>query len=167
MSAQMCVIQLNSQYYQRSTKAFEVVEELLDPCPMKGTITGQDILNEVKHVIMKFNLSLGKHCGIRTDGTPVMIGKHKEFTSLMLKYVSHEVITHHCIIRQQQLCAKTLQMKHVMEKVVSTFNIIRSNGLNPREFQAFLTEEGSDHDDVIYCLLAQQSGHSCQIRFPT
>ena len=68
------------------TKGFEVIEELLDLCPMKGTTTGQDIFNEVKHVMMKFNLSLDKVCGITTDGAPAMIGKHKGFTSLMLKY---------------------------------------------------------------------------------
>ena len=62
------------------TKGFEVVEELLDLCPMKGTTTGQDIFNEVKHVMMKFNLSLDKVCGITTDGAPAMIGKHKGFT---------------------------------------------------------------------------------------
>ena len=106
--------------------------------------------DEVKHIIMKFNLSEDKFCGITTDGAPAMIEKHKGFTSLMLKSISHEVITHHCIIHQQQLCAKTLEMKHVMEKVVSTVNFIRSKGLNHRQFQAFLTEVGSDHDDVIY-----------------
>ena len=122
------------------TKGFEVVEELLDLCSMKGTTTGQDIFDEIKHVMMKFE----KLCGITTDGAPAMIGKHKGFTSLMRKYISHEVITHHRIIHQQQLCAKTLEMKHVMERVVYTVNFIRSKGLN------FLTEVGSDHDDVIY-----------------
>ena len=79
------------------TKGFEVVEDLLDLCPMKGTTTGQDIFDEVKHIMVKFNLSEDKLCGITTDGAPAMIGNHKGFTSLMLKSISHEVITHHCI----------------------------------------------------------------------
>ena len=41
-------------------------------------------------------------------------------------------------------------MKHVMENVVSTVNFIRSKGLKHRKFQVFLTEVGSDHDDVLY-----------------
>ena len=45
------------------TKGFEVVEELLDLCPMKGTTTGQDIFDEVKHIMVKFNLSEDKLCG--------------------------------------------------------------------------------------------------------
>ena len=32
------------------TENFEVIEELLDLCPMKDTTTGQDIFNEVKRV---------------------------------------------------------------------------------------------------------------------
>ena len=67
----------------------------------------------------------------------------------------HEIIAHHCIIHQENLCAKTLEkMKHVMEKVVSAVNFIRSRGLNHREFKSFLEEVGSDHEDVVYfCLV--------------
>ena len=54
---------------------------------------------------MKFNLCPEKLCGITTDEAPAMIGKHKGLTSLMRKYISHEVITHHCIIHQQ-LCVQ-------------------------------------------------------------
>ena len=55
------------------TKGFEVVEELLDLCPMKGTTTGQDIFDEVKHIMVKFNLSEDKLCGTLStrDGTTV------------------------------------------------------------------------------------------------
>ena len=132
------------------TDTFEIIEELLNLCPMKGTTRGQDIFDKVKHVLVKFNLPEDKLSGLTTDGAPALTGKHNGLVSLMLKSVSHEVITHHCIIHQEQLCAKTLEMKHVMEKVVSTINFIRSKGLNHRQFQSFLTEVGSDHDDVIY-----------------
>ena len=79
-----------------------------------------------------------------------MADKRNGFVSLMRKSVPHEVITQHCIIHQEQLCAKTLEMKHVMEKVVSVVNFIRSKGLNYRQFKSFLAEVGSDYDDVIY-----------------
>ena len=107
------------------TKGFEVVEELVDLCPMKGTKTGQYTFDEVKRIMVKFNLS-GKPCGITTDGTPAMIGKHKGLTSLKLKSISHEVITHDCIIHQQQMFAKTLEMKHVIEKL-----FLQSTSLDP------------------------------------
>ncbi|XP_069506309.1 general transcription factor II-I repeat domain-containing protein 2A-like [Ambystoma mexicanum] len=123
---------------------------------MKGKTTGQDIFNEVKPVLLKFNLPEDKLCGLTTNGAPAMIGKHNGFVSLMAKSVPQNVITHHCIIHQEQLCAKALEMTHVMEKVVSTVNFIRAKGLNHRPFQAFLAEMGADHDDVIYF---------CQVRW--
>ena len=79
-----------------------------------------------------------------------MTGKHKGFVSLMLKSMPFPIMTYHCIIHQEQLCAKTLEMKHVMENVVNSINFIRSKGLNHRQFQAFLAEVGSDNNDVIY-----------------
>ena len=77
---------------------------------MKGTTRGQDIFDEVKRVLVKFNLPEDKRSGLTTDGAPALTGKHNGFVSLMLKSVSHEVIIH-CIIHQEQLCAKTLEMK--------------------------------------------------------
>ncbi|XP_067873337.1 general transcription factor II-I repeat domain-containing protein 2A-like [Heterodontus francisci] len=113
---------------------------------MKGTTAGQNIFDELKSALVKFNLPEDKLCSLTTDGASAMIGKHNGSVSLMLKSVPHEVIMHHCIIYQEHLCAKTVEMKHVMEKVVATVSFITYKGLN----QAFLAEVGSDHDDVIY-----------------
>ncbi|KAI6652455.1 General transcription factor II-I repeat domain-containing protein 2A-like [Oopsacas minuta] len=132
------------------TENFEIIEELLDLCPMKGTTTGQDIFNVVKHVFTKFKLADEKLSGLTTDEALAMTGKHKGFVSLMLKSMTSPVMAYHCIIHQEQLCAKILDMKHVMENVVNTVNFIRSKGLNHRQFQAFLAEIGSDYNDVIY-----------------
>ena len=43
-------------FIRRVTKGFEIVEELLDLCPMKGTATGQDIFDQVKYIMEKFDL---------------------------------------------------------------------------------------------------------------
>jgi len=117
---------------------------------MKGTTTGKDVFDEVKRVLAKFGLPEDKLCGLTTDGAPSMTGKYNGFIALMLKSVTHDIISHHCILHQEQLCAKVLDMKDVMEKVVSTVNFIRSRGLNHRQFQAFLQEVASDLSDMIY-----------------
>ena len=49
-------------------KTFDVVEELLDICPLKGTTTGKDVFAKVNQVIKKFKLSMNKLVGITTDG---------------------------------------------------------------------------------------------------
>src|SRR6218665_3520958 len=85
-----------------------------------------------------------------------MTGKHNSFVQLMLNSVPQDVITYHCILHQEQLCAKTIQMQHVMKKVVSTVNFIRSHGLNHRQFKAFLTENEADYGDVVYVVYFSQ-----------
>ncbi|XP_067908723.1 general transcription factor II-I repeat domain-containing protein 2A-like [Heterodontus francisci] len=102
------------------------------------------VLNESTDV--KFDLLEDRLCGL-TDGAPAMIVKHNGFISLMLKSMPREGIKHHCIIHQELLCVKTLEMKHVMEKVVSAVNFIRSKGLNLRHIQAFLTEANFRDDN--------------------
>ena len=66
-----------------------------------------------------------------------MTGKHKSFVSLMIKSMPFPVMAYHCIIHQEQLCAKTLEMKHV-ENVVYTVNFVRSKELNHRHSKRFL-----------------------------
>lgn len=129
---------------------YTVIEELLDLRSMKDTTTGQDIYEEVKSCIEKYELQTENLCGLTTDGAPAMTGKRNGFVALMRNSITHTIIQHHCIIHQEQLCAKVLDLKHVMDKVVQTVNFIRARGLNHRQFQAFLADVGSDHEDIVY-----------------
>ena len=45
---------------------------------------------KVKWLMVKFELSEDKLCGITTDGAPTMVGKHKGSTSIMLKSSSSQ-----------------------------------------------------------------------------
>ena len=66
-------------------KTFDVVEEWLDICPLKGTTTGKDIFAKVNQVIKKFKLSMNKLVGITTDGAPAMTGKQNGFALRLLQ----------------------------------------------------------------------------------
>ena len=54
------------------------------------------------------------------------------------------VMAYRCIIHQERLCSKNLEMKHVVENVVNTVDFIMQKGLNHEKFRSFLAEVGSD-----------------------
>lgn len=56
----------------------------------------------------------------------------------------------HCIIHQENLVAKTLGMKNVIQVVKGTVNVIRTRGLKHRQFRQYLSDIGSEYEDVPY-----------------
>ncbi|XP_077966599.1 general transcription factor II-I repeat domain-containing protein 2-like [Styela clava] len=129
---------------------FNIIEEMLDLCHIKGTTRGKDIYEIVNLSLDKFNIDRKNIYSITTDGAPALTGQHNGFISLFKESVDHEILSYHCLIHQQQLCAQKLNMKHLMTDLVKAVNFIRSRGLNHREFKAFLDEVGSEYEDVVY-----------------
>ncbi|XP_066945264.1 general transcription factor II-I repeat domain-containing protein 2A-like [Macrobrachium rosenbergii] len=129
---------------------FNIIEEMLDLCHIKGTTTGKDIYEFVNLSLDKFSIDRKNIYSITTDGAPALTGKHNGFITLFKESVDHEILSYHCLIHQQQLCAQKLNMKHLMTDLVKAVNFIRSRVLNHREFKAFLDEVGSEYEDVVY-----------------
>ncbi|XP_063820200.1 general transcription factor II-I repeat domain-containing protein 2-like [Pseudophryne corroboree] len=133
---------------------FNVTEELLALVPMKGTTKGTDILEATKKTLQRFDFSLSNLVGVVTDGAPAMVGRNEGFVALLKKEPELEgkdLIQYHCLIHQENLCAKTIGFENVMKVIVSVVNFIRARGLNHRQFQEFLTQEcQADHGDVVY-----------------
>jgi hypothetical protein len=59
-------------------------------------------------------------------------------------------MTLYCIIHQQALCGKTLDLSCVMDPVVSTVNFIRSSALGHRQFQNFFKEIEPEYPNILY-----------------
>jgi hypothetical protein len=129
-------------------------EEMLALCPLKGTTKGTDILNATKTTLARYHLSLKNLAGFATDGAPAMVGTKVGLVALLKK--EQEIDTsrftnYHCIIHQENLCAKSLAFENVMKVITDIVNFIQEKGLNHRQFQNFLqTEWDADHGDVVY-----------------
>lgn len=145
-TAQLCI------FIKGVNENFDVIEEFLDLVPMKGTTTGEDIFNAVFENIASNGLKWENLVAITTDGARAMQGANKGFVGRLktkLKdIVEFEVL--HCLIHQEVLCAKSANMKTVMDRVIKVTNYIRANALHHRQFKAFLQSIEEEHYDIPY-----------------
>ncbi|VEN48298.1 unnamed protein product [Callosobruchus maculatus] len=133
---------------------FNKTEELAALYPLKDTTKSRDLLEVVTSTLNRFSLQLENLSGLTTDGAPAIVGKHEGLVKLIENEASKvgntSLLNFHCIIHQENLCAKSLKMDHVMKVVVKVVNFIRSKGLNHRQFQEFLKSLDSEYGDVTF-----------------
>ena len=133
---------------------FEITKELAAIVPIKGTTRGSDLLKGVMATIKPLGLSLSKLSGITTDGASSMIWRRQSLGNLLQleanKVGNNSVMQFHCIIHQENLCAKSLKMQNVMSIVIKMVHFIRSKGLHHREFQELLHSIDADFQDILY-----------------
>ncbi|XP_014789099.1 general transcription factor II-I repeat domain-containing protein 2 [Octopus bimaculoides] len=129
---------------------FNIIEGMLGVCHMKGTTTGRNMTEHVNLSLEKFNVDRNKINSIATHAATVLTGKNNGFITLFKEMVDHDILSYHCLIHQQQLCAQKLNMKQLITDIVNVVNFIRSWCLDHRTFRAYLVEVGSEYKDVIY-----------------
>ena len=131
-------------------KDFNVTEELLDLLPLKGTCTGQNVFNELEMCIERAGLDWSKPVAVATDGAPAMCSERVGLVGLLknkVKKLGEYISAILCIIHQEALCGKKIQMKNVMDVVV---NFIRARALNHRQFTSFLSSMESEYGELLY-----------------
>ena len=74
-----------------------------------------------------------------------LVGQVKQISAE--KNISEPMFLHY-IIHQQALCAKYVNMSCVLNPVVKMVNLIRSHGLNHRQFREMLKETGAEYLDL-------------------
>lgn len=135
-------------------KNFNVCEELLQLCSLKGTTTGEDLFRNLEQAMVSMQLPWHKLVSVTTDGGRNMSGQNKGLVGRIrtkLEEIGCDIpLFFHCIIHQEALCCRVLAWKEIMDIVISTVNCIRKNGLTHRQFQQFLSEMEADHGDVLY-----------------
>ena len=102
---------------------FIVCEELLKTCPLYGSAKGIDIFNSLVSVVESYGGFEKCECVV-IDGARAMTGQGIGLAGI-LKNHGVDCLMFHCIIHQEALCAKSLQMSDVMITVTNIVNIIR------------------------------------------
>ena len=131
---------------------YQIMEELASVCSIHGTTTGKDIFMEVQKTLHFAQWNQLR--GVTVDGGKNMAGVRKSLVGQIKSHLEDLQISGtlfiHCIIHQQALCGKDLDISCVLKPVVSAENFIREHALNHRQFQAFLEEIDSDFCDLPY-----------------
>lgn len=83
-----------------------------------------------------------------------MIGKDRGFVNLFSKKIGHPLISFHCIIHQEALCAKDglVQYKNILKLVTKIVNFINARAfgaLNKRQFSLLLENVNSIHKGLV------------------
>ncbi|GFU59573.1 uncharacterized protein TNCV_3185451 [Trichonephila clavipes] len=126
-----------------------IKEELLTILPLKKKIRGEDVYCAFKKYIEEKNIY--KVVSMTTDGAPSMTDTVNEFFAICIRDDDFpHFLSYHCIIHQQALCCKILNMRHVMGICMKIVNSIRGRSLQRRMFRVYLEENESDYGELLY-----------------
>ena len=113
-------------FFRAVNENFDVIEELLGFESMHGTTKGADLFDALKSCVESNNLDWAKLDSLCTDGAPAFTGKHSGCGSLLEQFLGRQLLKYHCIIHQEALCGRSLNLRHVMDVVMKCVNRIRA-----------------------------------------
>ena len=143
-TSQLCIF-IRMVFKDLSTK-----EELLKVLPLKGKTRGEDIFHTFSDFVNKTQLPVNKLVSMTTDGAPAMTGRTNGFIALCRGDERFpDFFNYHCIIHQQALCGKMLNMAEVMDISFKIVNSIRARSLQRRLFRSQLQESEAEHIDLL------------------
>uniref|UniRef100_UPI00358E5645 general transcription factor II-I repeat domain-containing protein 2-like n=1 Tax=Myxine glutinosa TaxID=7769 RepID=UPI00358E5645 len=128
-----------------------VREEFCCLKPMSDTTKGEDIAKVFMEHFEERGIDIRKNFAVTTDGAPTMVGKQRGAVRLIEEKVGHPIMKLHCIIHQENLCAKmsNSDLNEVMARVVKVINfIVKRSALTHRQFQSLLEEMDCTYKDI-------------------
>ena len=104
------------------SSSFELCENFLCMETLATRTHGEDIFIAVKNACICSGLDLKYLQGICTDSAPAMTGNQQGFVTRFSDYASNkydnkELISLHCIIHQEALCAKSVVLNTILKDV--------------------------------------------------
>ncbi|XP_059138487.1 general transcription factor II-I repeat domain-containing protein 2A-like, partial [Physella acuta] len=126
-------------------------EELLGLLPLSGQTRGEDIADAVQNCLEDYDIDINKIVSIATDEARIMTGIHNGVTTILRQKINREILTFHCIVHQEALCARTFptEMVEVMDLVIKISNSILAKALYHRKSKEFLEELESHYSDLL------------------
>ena len=107
---------------------FKIYEKYFILRSIHGSTKGTDIFREFQVILLETKLDPSKLFAMATDGCPSMLGANRGLQELVNKWREESdlapVTRHHCILHQESLPAKSLDMSNVTRVVMSTVNWI-------------------------------------------
>ncbi|XP_066471497.1 protein FAM200C-like isoform X2 [Tiliqua scincoides] len=126
-------------------------EEMIELIPLKGQTQGEDICEAVLDYLRAKEINTTHLVSVATDGAPSMTGVQKGFVALLQKSLGRKLLTFHCILHQEALCAQTFppECTEVMDVVIQIVNKIMAKALNHHQFRLLLDEVESTYSDLL------------------
>ncbi|GFV01340.1 general transcription factor II-I repeat domain-containing protein 2B [Trichonephila clavipes] len=142
---------MNSDLADQLTKGYEYKRRNIDNITSKEENTRRRCLLRLQKYIEEKNIPFYKVVSMTTDGVPSITDTVNGFLAICMRDddFSH-FLSYHCIIHQQALCCKILNMRHVMGICMKIVNSIRGRSLQRRIFRAHLEENESDYGELLY-----------------
>lgn len=108
-------------------------EVFLTLLPLKGRTRGEDIYSKFKHYVHDNSIPIHKLVAITTDVGCVQASLHCAVVIPISRFLNY-----HCVIHQQALASKAVDLSHVMTLVIMIVNSICAKGLQHRLFKSFI-----------------------------
>ena len=136
---------------------------------MYGTTTGKDILDTFTKHIEERGIDLKKISSVTTDGAPAMIKQHRGFVNLIEQKNTHPVMKLHCIVHQENLCAKISNsaLNDVLSTATKIVNfLVARSATTHGQFRSLLEEMESSYRDLpLHCSVRWLSRGKVLLRF--
>lgn len=119
-----------------------ITQELASLNSMYNTTTGEDLMREMQKTFEQYSLDWNGLKCLTIDGGRNMCGVKKGLVGKIKQFCAEKDISEpmflHCILHQQAICAKYVDISCVLDPVTKMVNLIRSHGLNHRQFREML-----------------------------